>query len=167
MKTLLPSERYVLGDEFKTDPMLLGNLFESYWSANMSNAKGLNTNLLQYYVKNGYGKDSSALKKVMFNIASRGDIRGMHFMATRKYCQLDDEDICTMAGAAGQLNALKWLRGDLKCEKYEMNNSICPWNPTEVHREAAENAHDDILEYVEKNSESHQIQTSYGVGLPW
>ena len=93
----------------------------------------------------------------------------MHFMATHKYCLLDDDNICTMAGAAGHLRALKWLRGDHTSENYliEGVKIQCPWNPTEVHREAAENAHDDVLDYVEKNCESHTIQTHYGVGLPW
>jgi len=169
MKIKLRSARYVQGDEFKTDPMLLGNLFESHWSASTRKMNSLNKNLLRYYVDNGYGRNSSALKKIMLNIASRGDISGMHFMVLRNYCLLDDEEICTMAGAAGQLEGLKWLRGDLKNEKYLINGVkiICPWDPTEVHREAAENAHDDVLEYVETNSEDHQIRTSYGVGLPW
>ncbi len=157
------------GNEFKTDPLLIGNLFSSYWSVSAGNMNCLNKTLLKYYVDNGYGKNSSVLKKIMLNIASRGDISAMHFMATEQYCSLDDEEICTMAGAAGKLEALKWLRGDIRNNKYLVNGIqiICPWNPTEVHREAAENAHDDVLEYVEKNSESHQIQTSYGVGLPW
>jgi hypothetical protein len=105
----------------------------------------------------------------MLGAASRGDIRGMHFMVSNEYCSLDDDNICTMAGAAGQLKALKWLRGDLDDDEFLVNGRkiSCPWNPTELHREAAENTHDDVLEYVETNSEDHKIQTHYGVGLPW
>jgi hypothetical protein len=107
----------------------------------------------------------------MLSTISRGDIHGMHFMVTNGYCSLyDDENLCTMAGAAGQLEALMWLRGELDHENVcndTHGRIICPWNPTEVHREAAENSHDHVLEYVERRSETHQIQTHYGVGLPW
>lgn len=174
---------------FITDPMSIGNLFASPWRTSYSSSlqrnqkqqqnSPLNTSLLQYYVSNGYGKNNpKVLKKVMLNTICRGDIHGMHFMVTNKYCSLvdGDEDLCTMAGAAGQLEALMWLRGESFIHDKVCNNNditegcvgiICPWNPTEVHREAAENSHDHILEYVERNSEGHQIQTHYGVGLPW
>lgn len=162
--------RTIEGAEYLTDPLLLGNLFDSAWCSSKLQKNCLNTQLLMYYVDNGYGNDSKALKKVMLNSASRGDISGMYFMISNNLCLLDDEEICTMAGASGQLEALKWLRGDgSKNGQYLIDGSpvICPWDPTDVHREAAENARDDVLEYVEKNCEDHQIQTSYGVGLPW
>jgi hypothetical protein len=182
------------GDEFTTDPMSIGNLFASPWRMCTSSFSSsshqhyhhhqqhsekkqynspLNTSLLQYYISNGYGKNSpKVLKKVMLSTISRGDIDGMHFMVTNGYSSLfDDENLCTMAGAAGQLEALMWLRGELDHEKIcTVANGvrmICPWNPTEVHREAAENSHDHVLEYVERSSEGHLVQTHYGVGLPW
>eukprot|EP00551_Chaetoceros_affinis_P004656 CAMPEP_0203683412 /NCGR_PEP_ID=MMETSP0090-20130426/47506_1 /ASSEMBLY_ACC=CAM_ASM_001088 /TAXON_ID=426623 /ORGANISM="Chaetoceros affinis, Strain CCMP159" /LENGTH=353 /DNA_ID=CAMNT_0050552555 /DNA_START=32 /DNA_END=1093 /DNA_ORIENTATION=- len=131
---------------------------------------------------------SKILRKVMLETASRGDIEGMWFMSKNNYFPLNDKEICCTAGAAGQLEALQWLRGEVlegvQCGlelEHDLgrctNNSnittarrkvvCCPWDPTEVHREAAENSHDHILEYVEKNCEGHEIQMSYGVGLPW
>ena len=162
----------------------------------------LNTTLLSYYVMNGFGgtsistttatetsitttsegdgkgrQDQQMLRKVMLQTASRGDIDGMWFMSQKGYYELNDEEICTTTGAAGQLDALMWLRGDKKkaarTDKYdhddngEKNFICCPWDPTEVHREAAENSHDHIIEYVEKNCDGHDIQMHYGVGLPW
>lgn len=161
----------------------------------------LNLKLLSYYVMNGFGggsthktaattaitasgdkgmkgkQDKQALRKVMLQTASRGDIDGMWFMAQKGFYELNDEEICTTAGAAGQLDALMWLRGDKKKavkskendnkDNHEKNAVVCPWDPTEVHREAAENSHDHIIEYVEKNCDGHDIQMHYGVGLPW
>jgi hypothetical protein len=169
------------GDEFTTDPLCIGNLFASPWRRTCTSHPQkeetqnsvLNTNLLQYYLSNGFGKkNANILKKVMLQTVSRGDISGMHFMVSHGYCSLDDSNLCTMAGAAGQLLALKWLRGDFAREGYDLKDSekqlvVCPWNPTEVHREAAENSHDHILEYVERNSEGYHIHTHYGAGLPW
>ncbi|GFH54202.1 predicted protein [Chaetoceros tenuissimus] len=106
------------------------------------------------------------MKKVLENAASRGDIEGIHFMVKNGFCALDDDNICTMAGAAGQLKLLRWLRGDIIVEQFKLLE-YCPWDPTEVHREAAENSHDDVIEYVEKNSENHHIAYAYSVGLPW
>ena len=156
----------------------------------------LNTTLLTYYIENGFGyydnqhscnntevtfssntysakqqkemfeKGRRLLRKVMLQTASRGDIDGMRYMSQRKYFALDDEEICTMTAAAGHLDALKWLRGE-SINNGERNDVLCPWDPTEVHREAAENSHDDIIGYVEKNCGRHDIQMHYGVGLPW
>ncbi len=167
-----------------TNPFALGNLFETTW--HQQRALGdrfqrnnvLNKSLLAYYVSNGFGsvsncgsqgRGSQILRKVMLETAARGDIEGMWFMSKKGYFQLNDKEICCMAGAAGQLEALKWLRGEIldgiQCGRKE--GILCPWDPTEVHREAAENSHNHIIEYVEKNCEGHQIQMSYGVGLPW
>ena len=178
-----------LGEESdinETNPLAIGHLFEKSWrcqapsnsnlSTSGSNNK-LNTSLLAYFICNGYGSSSSnlnekshILKKVMLETASRGDIEGMWFMKSNKYFGLDDEEICTMAGAAGQLEALKWLRGENVGTFNKSDgerNVCCPWDPTEIHREAAENLHDDVIEYVEKNCKGHEIQMHYGVGLPW
>ena len=157
-------------DERTTNPMDIGNLFSTHWSCVPENNTGVNTALLKYYIENGYGNDNpKLLKKVLLSASSRGDIRGMHFMISNEYCALDDENICTMAGAAGQLKALKWLRGDVDDDEYLIDGKkvSCPWDPTDVHREAAENTHDHVLDYIEKNSDKHEIQTHYGVGLPW
>mmetsp|Transcript_1747 Transcript_1747/g.1941 ORF Transcript_1747/g.1941 Transcript_1747/m.1941 type:complete len:260 (+) Transcript_1747:252-1031(+) len=152
----------------------------------------LNKNLLTYYINNGFGNNSNheneraapsmntaatarkKIKKVMLEAASRGDIEGMEYIAIKGYFLINDEDICTTVAAAGHLDALLWLRGDAKecnnkvhIDKDGETHIICPWNPTEVHREAAENSHDHIMEYVEKNCDDHEIQMHYGVGLPW
>ncbi len=215
-----------------TNPLAIGNLFQSSWnvcttSNNPTSKNSLNTQLLKYYIENGYGKlsefnskenrgdkidmkiqseeattrtcvdeletemidtdsgprtkesspsnlrgsnKSTILSKVMYESAMRGDIHGMNFMATHQYSSFDhDENICTMAAAAGQLKALMWLRGDVHVDGCEdlKGDRRCPWDPTEVHREAAENAHYDVVEYVERNSEGCKIQVHYGVGLPW
>jgi hypothetical protein len=207
---------------YETNPLSIGNLFESSWFFNNydnNSNNGLNTTLLTYYIQNGFGslvlknyhtihnndnndsnnndnsnnnninvnnddaeRGKKMLKKVMLQTASRGDIHGMNYMFINGYFPLNDEEICTTAGAAGKLEALKWLRGEgqVQCEgqgkvttNKDMNcgdnkNKICcPWNPTEVHREAAENSHEDIMDYVEKNCKNHEIQMHYGVGLPW
>lgn len=153
-------------DFAKTDPLMIGNIFPLAWRFLPEENIGMNTSLLKFYMENGYGKNKPELvKKVMMNAASRGDITGIYFMISNEYCSLDYE-ICTMSGAAGQLKTLRWLRGDLIIDDYKLRQP-CPWDPTEVHREAAENSHDDIIEFVEKNSNNHQIQTHYGVGLPW
>ena len=159
-----------------TNPLSIGHLFDKPWRFHQALNSKLNLNLLSYFVKNGYGKNENgmeneedSLKKVMLQTVSRGDIEGMHFMSVNKIYPLNEEDITTMAAAAGQLDALQWLRGKaILCNGKELVlETKCPWNPTDVHREAAENCHDDILDYVEKNCEGHQIQISYGVGLPW
>lgn len=163
----------------ETNPLALGQLFESSWHScvrtKSSEKNKLRQNLLVYFVKNGYGKPNvdqkcQILRRVMLEAASRGDIDGMWFMVCKGYCNLDDKEICTMAGAAGHLEALRWLRGE-KVESFNMDseksNICCPWDPTDVHREAAENLHDDVMEYVEKNCKDHEIHMHYGVGLPW
>lgn len=152
----------LIENQFKTNPLLIGNLFPKPWSFTPDENVGLHTSLLKFYVENGYGN----MKKVLENAASRGDIEGIHFMVTNEFCALDDDNICTMAGAAGQLKLLRWLRGDIIIEQCKLLE-YCPWDPTEVHREAAENSHDDVIEYVEKNSENHHIAYAYSVGLPW
>mmetsp|Transcript_10832 Transcript_10832/g.23484 ORF Transcript_10832/g.23484 Transcript_10832/m.23484 type:complete len:288 (-) Transcript_10832:2872-3735(-) len=143
-------------DKRLTSPLQIGNLFACQW--NKPARRALNTALLQYYVENGWIEDGSCrMKRVMTGAAARGDIDGMEYIFDHGFYEQTDVDICTVAAAAGQLDALKWLR--------EARNH--PWDPTEVHRESSENLHDDVMDYVEKNSQGHQIQLSYGVGLPW
>ena len=143
-------------DKRLTSPLQIGNLFKYPW--NKPARKSLNAALLQYYVENGWIQEGSCrMKRVMTGAAARGDIDGMEFIFDNDLYEQTDLEICTVAAAAGQLEALKWLR--------EVRNH--PWDPTEVHRESSENLHDDVMDYVEKNSQGHQIQLSYGVGLPW
>lgn len=98
------------------------------------------------------------IQRVLREAAARGDIRGMMHLMDRSLCNQSDKDICTVTGAAGHLEALKWLRD----EKH------WPWDPAEVMRETSENLHVEIMTYVEQNSAGHEIQTrSYGVDLPW
>jgi hypothetical protein len=87
--------------------------------------------------------------------AARGDIVGMKFLVNRELCRLDDVDICTIAGAAGHLSALKWLSE----EKH------CPWSPSEIWIEARENNESALIDYVELNSAGYEIIAShYGDG---
>lgn len=137
-----------------TNPLQIGNLFSVPW--NMPTRKALNTGLLAYYIDAGWtGK--CKMKGVLTGAAARGDIEGMQYIFDNKLYPEDDIEICTIAAAAGRLEALIWLREERKL----------PWDPTEIHRESSENLHEDVMEYVEKNSEGHKIQLSYGVGLPW
>ena len=143
-------------DKRSSSPLQIGNLFTCPW--NKPARRSLNTALLQYYVENGWIEEGSCrMKRVMTGAAARGDIDGMEYIFDNGLYEQTDVEICTVAAAAGQLDALKWLR--------EARNH--PWDPTEVHRESSENLHDDVMDYVEKNSQGHQIQLSYGVGLPW
>lgn len=142
-------------DKRLTSPLQLGNLFKCPW--NKPSRKSLNVALLQYFVENGW-EGQCRMKRVLTGAAARGDIEGMEYIfGNALYDFQGDVEICTVAAAAGQLEALKWLREVRKL----------PWDPTEVHRESSENLHDDVMDYVEKNSEGYEIQLSYGVGLPW
>ena len=144
---------------YETNPLAIGNLYERSWCqeiarGNESIINALNMNLLSYYVQCGFGsirgqeddrsannESSIVLRKVMLETAARGDIDGMWLMAKREYFQLNDEEICTMAGAAGHLVALKWLRGDCSSRDivgpylYAHEKVCCPWDPTEVRQE--------------------------------
>ena len=98
------------------------------------------------------------MQRVLREAAARGDVKGMMYLVDRNLCNKSDTDICTVAGAAGHLKALRWLREEKQW----------PWDPTEVMREASENLHVAIMTYVEQNSAGYEIQTpSYGDGLPW
>lgn len=162
-------------DDYFTNPLSIGNLFDKNWRDNQDGNNRLNVTLLRYYVENGYGgiyphqRRNQFLKKVMLQTASRGDIAGMMYMSTSNMYKLEDQDIPSMAAAAGKLDTLKFLRGTpVSYDGVEyVLKSKCPWNAADAHREAAENCHDDVVDYIEKNSEGNQIHLSYGVGLPW
>ena len=141
-------------DRRLTNPLQIGNLFSVPW--NKPARKSLNTSLLAYYIEQGW-QGKCKMRNVLTGAAARGDIEGMQYIFDNKLYPEDDIEICTIAAAAGQLEALIWLREERKL----------PWDPTEIHRESSENLHEDVMEYVEKNSEGHKIQLSYGVGLPW
>lgn len=139
-----------------TNPLQIGNLFQSHWNKKPS---VLNTTLLEYYVSCGWN-DPVLMQRVLREAAARGDIAGMMFLIDRKDlpCNMRDADICTVAGAAGHLKALRWLR----------EQKQWPWDPTEVMREASENLHVVVMTYVEQNSAGCEIQSPcYGDGLPW
>lgn len=98
------------------------------------------------------------MQLVLRETAARGDIEGMAFLVDRNLCNVNDVDICTVAGAAGHLKALRWLR----------EQKQWPWDPTEVVREASENLQAAVMTYVEQNSAGYEIRSpSYGDGLPW
>ena len=141
-------------DKRLTNPLQIGNLFSVPW--NKPARKSLNTSLLAYFIEQGW-QGKCKMRSVLTGAAARGDIEGMQYIFDNDLYPEDDIEICTIAAAAGQLDALIWLREERKL----------PWDPTEIHRESSENLHEDVMEYVEKNSEGHKIQLSYGVGLPW
>ena len=141
-------------DRRLTNPLQIGNLFSVPW--NKPARKSLNTQLLAYFIEQGW-KGKCKMRSVLTGAAARGDVEGMEYIFDNDLYPEDDIEICTIAAAAGQLDALVWLREVRKL----------PWDPTEIHRESSENLHEDVMEYVEKNSEGHKIQLSYGVGLPW
>lgn len=127
-------------DAFETSPLQIGNVFKSPW--NKPGCGTLHTSLLRYYVLCGW-TGPERIRKVLHGAAARGDVEGMAFVVAEGLCQeLDDEELCTVAGAAGQLDALVWLREEKNC----------PWDPTEVYREASENLHEEVMTYVEHNS---------------
>lgn len=96
------------------------------------------------------------MKSLIRETIARGDIDGLTFMKSHGLCSFDDEDYCEVAAAAGQLDALRWLR--------EKEN--CPWNATEVHKEASENFHTPVMLYVEVNAQDN-VSKLYGEGMPW
>lgn len=137
----------------KTNPLQVGNLFQAHWNK----PSVLGTSLLEYYLSCGW-IDPKLMQCVLKQSAARGDIVGMKFLVSRELCRLDDADICTVAGAAGHLSALQWLREEKEC----------PWSPCEIWREASENNESAVVEYVELNSAGYEITAPcYGDGLPW
>lgn len=135
----------------QTNPFSIGNLFPRPWF----HASGLSTSLLEYYVANGWPiKD--CCQKLARESVSRGDIAGLMYLKKRGYSSLRDPDFCVVAGAAGQLKLLRWLREDEQC----------PWDPAEVYREASENSRNTVMDYVIANSEGVDVNSCYGDGLP-
>lgn len=198
---------------YKTNPLQVGNLFDSHWNKTSHPQPTLRTSLFEYYLANGWTnpsnhrhfiKNQSAcvinenhdsdnnhsdpntnnplLKQVMLGAAARGDIEGMNYLFNhhRHHHQYhlfyhnfkNDTDLCTVAGAAGRLEALEWL---LRVQK-------CKWKPGEVFREASENLHTHIMLFVEeyneasnsdnecfrsKKSTNLDFSMPYGEGMPW
>jgi len=139
---------------FTTNPLQLGNLFQAHWNKKQS---VLSTTLLEYYISCGWN-DPVLIQRVLRETAARGDIAGMMVLVDRNLCNLKDVNICTVAGAAGHLKALRWLR----------EQKQWPWDPTEVAREASENLHVAVMSYVEQHSAGYELRSpSYGDGLPW
>jgi len=135
-----------------------------------------------------YHINNPILKQVMLGAAVRGDIVGMSYLFNHHHHHHQyhlfyhnfkhDTDLCTMAGAAGQLEALKWLL-------FVQN---CKWDPEEVYREASENIHNDVMLFVEqccfrkdfdgdsfngialnirKSAKRMDVRMPYGEGMPW
>ena len=199
---------------FKSNPLQVGNLFDSHWNQIFSGSiPTLRISLFEYYLRNGWthpsnhsnfekkymdsnnfnlepGTNNPFLKQVMLGAAARGDIKGMDYLfeITSNHSHhhqfyhilyhnfKDDTDVCTVAGAAGCLDALKWLLFEKKCK----------WEPEEVFREASENMHTDVMMFVENccykssknkyhdrvdgnenNSLKMNICMPYGEGMPW
>lgn len=194
---------------YKTNPLQVGNLFDSHWNQTIHHHPTLRTSLFEYYLENGWTHPSNhknfikgipddstieasntnnpLLKQVMFGAAARGDITGMSYLFKHHdhhhhyhlfyHDFKQDPDICTIAGAAGRLEALKWLICVQKCK----------WNPAEVCREASENLHTDVIMFIEQMCYEHrrkgyrddamvnaannvdrmEVLMPYGEGMPW
>lgn len=131
------------------------------------------------------------VKLLMLGSAARGDIKGMCFLVTHNICSLtlnadtsnnidefedfndETDDLVTVAGAAGQLEAVRWLIEEQKIR----------WDPAKVYREAAENLRTNVMMYVDNtyysksyvsNGDSSLGKESwtnsvspYGEGMPW
>ena len=135
----------------RTDPLHIGNVFGRPWYL----TSRLSTTLLDYYIHCGWPIEKYS-KRLARETLARGDLIGLRFLASRQLCVFDDEDYCEVAAAAGHLDALKWLREEQQC----------PWDPSEVHKEASENLHTPVMLYVELTSRQ-RIEISYGEGMPW
>ena len=160
---------------FKTNPLQVGNLFDSHWNQTSVRHPTLRTSLFEYYLENGWTHPSNhknfvqnksvdvcdendfhpntnnpLLKQVMLGAAARGDIAGMSYLFNHHrhhhhyhlfyHNFKHDTDLCTVAGAAGRLEALKWLICEQKCK----------WIPEDVYREASENLHTHVMMFVEQ-----------------
>lgn len=97
------------------------------------------------------------IHKLLKECVSRGDTDGLQFLMDHDLAVPDDRDYCAVAGAAGQLETLKWLR------KHK-----CPWDPMEVYREASENMQAPVLNYLELLVVGgYDVRRCTGYGMPW
>ena len=154
----------------QTNPLPM--LFTCLWKHKMVPIyHTLSTNLLKYYIDNGWEHNinhyydecgnNTVLRRLFLGTICRGDIPGIHFL----FHTFPDQsssfmmELCTMASAAGQLETLKWLREEKEC----------PWDTVEVHQEASDNLHYDVIDYVELHckDKTYENHMSYGVGMPW
>jgi len=139
---------------YLSNPLQDGNLFDPIHDKSRQH-QSLRTSLLEYYISCGWNSPSR-LQLVLHAAAARGDIKGMKYLIERGMCCLEDKDICTTAGGAGQLDLLLWLREEKKF----------PWDAAKVFRKALENSHHLVMTYVYLNSEENDLQST-AVGMPW
>lgn len=138
----------------ETDPLQLGNLFLTPWYKPPS---PMNTKLLAYFIACGWNYTKVA-ERIIRQCISRGDIAGLEYLMDHKLAQFNDVDYCAVAGAAGQLETLKWL----------VERQHCPWDPQEVYRESCENLHAPIMNYVElKVFRGFDGRACTHYGMPW
>jgi hypothetical protein len=116
----------------------------------------MNTQLLQYFISTGWNF-RKYIQKLHRECISRGDLEGLQFLVDHGLGALDDPDYCAVAGAAGQLETLKWLR-----------KNECPWDPVEVFREASENMQTPVLDFLEPQVfGGFDVRRCTGYGMPW
>jgi hypothetical protein len=136
----------------KTNPFEVGNLFPTPWYM----PSMLNSKLLLYFIMSGWNYPKY-IQKVLKECVSRGDTDGLQFLMDHGLAVPDDSDYCAVAGAAGQLETLKWLR-----------KNECPWDPVEVYREASENMQASVLNYLEiLVVGGYDVRRCTGYGMPW
>jgi hypothetical protein len=113
----------------------MGNLFPTPWFQPNS---VLNLRMLQFYIDMGWDVKRHT-SRLFCECSSRGDIAGLQFLIDRDLGIPDQQEYCALAGAAGHLEALVWLR-----------SQGCPWDPLEVYQEARNNCQIPVLEYFER-----------------
>lgn len=140
----------------QTRPLLMGNLFLAPWYKPSTNK--MQTKLLEYFISCGWDGRKHA-KKLIRECVSRGDVEGLQFLVNHNLANIKDSDYCAVAGAAGQLEALKWLREVQRC----------PWDPSEVYQEASENVQLHIMQYVElkAGAGTRDVGSCSQYGMPW
>eukprot|EP00566_Odontella_aurita_P023474 CAMPEP_0113546692 /NCGR_PEP_ID=MMETSP0015_2-20120614/11944_1 /TAXON_ID=2838 /ORGANISM="Odontella" /LENGTH=208 /DNA_ID=CAMNT_0000447169 /DNA_START=241 /DNA_END=867 /DNA_ORIENTATION=+ /assembly_acc=CAM_ASM_000160 len=111
--------------------------------------------LLEYYISCGWRGDAH-FKVLLYRAIARGDIHGVTLLVDRGLCKLDDEEICSVAASAGQLDTLLWLRQERGC----------PWKPVEAYQRASENFHHSVMKYVYLSSDDSEIGVG-SAGMPW
>jgi hypothetical protein len=136
----------------KTNPFEIGNLFPTPWYK----PSKMSTQLLKYFIFTGWNYRKYT-QRLLRECVSRGDIDGLQFLVDHGLGSLDNPDYCAVAGAAGQLEALKWLR-----------KNECPWDPMEVYREASDNMQAPVLNYLEPQVVGgYDVRRCTHYGMPW
>jgi hypothetical protein len=148
----LLSQTDTIPRELSTNPWDRGNLFSTPWFKPYS---ALNLRMLQFYIEMGWDVKRH-ISRLFRECSSRGDTMGLQFLVDHGIGLPDNREYCTLASAAGHLEALLWLRAE-----------GCPWDPVEVYQEAVDNWQTPILDYIEMKWRGRfDAQQCIGYALP-